>query len=218
MRFAAAFSAPLLAALALHTGCTAQAKTPQAPAPPKVVVAPAQERQVELFGQAVGQLDGYVNAEIRARVSGFLRTQSYRDGTAVKSGQPLFSIDASEYKVALDSARGALERAQAAVLLSKQSLARAEQLVKSGSVPQRSLDDATAASADAQGQERAARAAVQQAEINLSYTQLKSPVDGMAGLAQVRVGNLVGKDGPTLLTTVSQLDPMRVRFPVNERD
>jgi membrane fusion protein (multidrug efflux system) len=104
------------------------------------------------------------------------------------------------------------------VLLAKQQYARSEALIKTGTVTQRSLDDATAALGDATGQERAAQAAVRQAELNLSYTQLRSPIDGVAGLAQVRVGNLVGQDGPTRLTTVSTLDPMRVRFPISERD
>jgi membrane fusion protein, multidrug efflux system len=199
-------------------GCKPEPKPPAAPPPPKVVVAPVAARPVELIAEAVGEIDGYVNAEIRARVRGYLRGQSYRDGAQVKSGQVLFTIDPVEFQAALESARGTLARAHAAVEVSKAQLARSQALLKSGTVTQRALEDATAAHADAVGQERAAQAAVRQAELNLSYTTVKSPIDGTAGLALVRVGNLVGADGPTLLTTVSQIDPVRVRFPISERD
>jgi membrane fusion protein (multidrug efflux system) len=216
MRFSVSV-ALTLTALGL-AGCSKEAPKPAAPPPPKVVVAPVSARQVDLFADNVGQLDGFVNAEIRARVKGYLTQQLYRDGAHVKAGQLLFTIDPSEYQAALESAQGTLARAHAAVQLAKQQFARAETLIKSGTVTQRSLDDATAALADATGQERAAAAAVREAQLNLSYTQLRSPIDGVAGLALVRVGNLVGQDGPTRLTTVSTLDPMRVRFPISERD
>ncbi|MDB4974241.1 MAG: efflux system, rane fusion protein CmeA [Myxococcaceae bacterium] len=213
---------PVFVALALTTltsvGCAKEAPKPAAPPPPKVLVAPVRARPVELFSENVGQLDGFVNAEIRARVRGYLKEQLYRDGAQVKAGQLLFSIDPVEYQAALESARGTLARARSAVTLGKQQFERAQALIRTGTVTQRAVDDATAALSDAQGQERAAQAAVRQAELNLSYTQLRSPIDGVAGLARVRTGNLVGQDGPTLLTTVSTLDPMRVRFPISERD
>lgn len=199
-------------------GCKPAPQAPAAPPPPKVIVAPVRERSVELVAEALGQIDGYVTAEIRARVRGYLRGQGYRDGAQVKAGQVLFTIDPVEYQAALESARGTLARAHAALEVSRTQLARSEALVKSGTITQRALEDAAAAHADAVGQERAAQAAVRQAELNLSYTSVKSPIDGSAGLAQVRVGNLVGAEGPTLLTTVSNIDPVRVRFPINERD
>jgi membrane fusion protein, multidrug efflux system len=199
-------------------GCSKEAEKPAAPPPPKVLVAPVQKRSVELVTEVVGQLDGYVNAEIRARVRGFLKSQGYRDGTPVKAGQLLFTIDPAEYEAQREAARGTLSRARAALELSRSQLARAQALVESGTITQRALEDAAAANQDAVGQERAAQAAVKTAELNLSYTQMRSPVDGAAGIAQVRVGNLVGAEGPTLLTTVSQLDPIRVRFPLSERE
>jgi membrane fusion protein (multidrug efflux system) len=212
-----AIALTLVAALGVDA-CSKPPAPPPAPPPPKVVVAPVKQAPVNLFDDNVGQLDGYVNAEIRARVRGYLKQQAYRDGSQVKAGQLLFTIDPVEYQAALDSARGTLARAHAAVQLAQQQLARTQALLKTGTVTQRSLEDATAAADDTKGQERAAQAAVRQAELNLSYTQLHSPLDGIAGLARVRVGNLVGQDGPTLLTTVSTLDPMRVRFPISERD
>lgn len=212
---------PVIVAVGLAVLSAACGKEPEkqgAPPPPKVLVAQVHTRPVELFADNVGQLDGYVNAEIRARVRGYLKEQLYRDGAQVKAGQLLFTIDPAEYTASLESARGTLARAHAAVQLGKQQFDRTQALIKTGTVTQRTLDDATAALADATGQERAAQAAVRQAELNLSYTQLRSPIDGIAGLAQVRVGNLVGQDGPTRLTTVSTVDPMRVRFPISERD
>jgi membrane fusion protein, multidrug efflux system len=213
------FAAALVAgSLTGFMGCAPEAKPAAAPPPPKVLVSAVSQRNVELFAETVGQLDGYVNAEIRARVRGYLKAQSYRDGSTVQAGQLLFTIDPQEYQAALESARGTLARAHAAVQLSKAQYARTEALLQSGTTTPRALEDALASRDDAIGQERAAQAAVRQAELNLSYTQVRSPVEGMAGLALVRVGNLVGADGPTLLTTVSSLDPMRVRFPISERE
>jgi len=224
MRFSSILSGSnaYLAAAALVTslslGACNKAPPPAAAPPPKVLVAAVKQQKVELFDDNVGQLDGYVNAEIRARVRGYLKQQAYRDGSQVKAGQLLFTVDPVEYQAALDSARGTLARAHAAMQLAQQQFTRTDGLLKTGTVTQRSLEDATAALDDAKGQERAAQAAVRQAELNLSYTQLHSPLDGLAGMALVRVGNLVGQDGPTRLTTVSTLDPMRVRFPISERD
>jgi membrane fusion protein, multidrug efflux system len=193
------------------------AKPPPAP-PPKVLVETVRKRPVDLYADNVGQIDGYVNAEIRARVRGYLQQQLYRDGSLVKAGQLLFTIDPSEFVAALDSARGTAARAKAQLELAQQNLARTQQLIQSGTVTKKALDDANAAASDAQGQVSAANAAVRNADLNLSYTKLHSPIDGVAGLARVRVGNLVGQSEPTLLTTVSTLDPMRVRFPISERD
>jgi membrane fusion protein (multidrug efflux system) len=216
--FRAALAPSTLAFALALSACKPEAAKPPPPPPPKVLVETVQKRAVDLYADNVGQIDGYVNAEIRARVRGYLQQQSYRDGSQVKAGQLLFSIDPAEFVAALDSARGTAARARAQVELAKQNLARTETLIKSGTVTQKSLDDATAAAHDAQGQLAAASAAVRNAELNLSYTKVHSPIDGVAGLARVRVGNLVGQADPTLLTTVSTLDPMRVRFPINERD
>jgi membrane fusion protein (multidrug efflux system) len=200
------------------TACKPEAAKPAPPPPPKVLVETVRKRPVELYADNVGQIDGYVNAEIRARVRGYLQQQQYRDGSEVKAGQLLFTIDPSEFIAALDSARGTAARAKAQVQLAQQNLERSQQLITSGTITKKALDDATAAATDAQGQLSAAQAAVRNAELNLSYTKLHSPIDGVAGLARVRVGNLVGQADPTLLTTVSTLDPMRVRFPISERD
>jgi membrane fusion protein (multidrug efflux system) len=206
----------LLAALAL-VACE-QKKPQAAPPPPTVLVAPVTRRDVALYIEAVSTVDGYVNAEIRARVRGYLEKQTYKDGAYVKSGDTLFTIERTEYTAALESARAALARAKAAQDHNRVQAERDQGLFKTGVVSRQDLDNALTSVADAEGQVQAAQAQVQQANLNLSYTTIKSPIDGVAGIALVRVGNLVGQDGPTLLTTVSQIDPIRATFPIAEAD
>jgi membrane fusion protein (multidrug efflux system) len=201
----------------LVTGC-AESKAKPAPPPPTVVVATVARQDVALYLDAVGSLDGYVNAEIRARVRGILQAQKYKDGATVKQGQLLFSIDRAEYQAALDSAQAALARAETAQAHNKAQLDRRKDLSAARVVSRQELEDAEAAARDAEDQVHAATAQLRQAQLNFSYTEIRSPVTGIAGLAQVRVGNLVGQDGPTLLTTVSQVDPIRVNFPMSEVD
>ncbi len=212
----AAFATLLLASLALAACDPKKAVT--APPAPTVLVSPAVRRDVALYIEAVASLDGYVNADIRARVKGYLKTQSYKDGSPVKAGQVLFTIEPADYAAATSLARANVTRAKVAQAHNKVQLERDEGLLKSGMLSQQDLDNAAANLADADGQLQAAQAQLDQAALNLSYTQVASPIDGVAGLALVRVGNLVGQDGPTLLTTVSQLDPMRVNFPMSEAD
>lgn len=197
-------------------GC-AEKKAPPPP-PPLVFVAPVVRQDLALFIEAVGTLDGYVNADIRARVKGYLRSQDYKDGSAVKAGQLLFTIEPEEYANTVAAASAAVVRARAAKENGRVSLDRNRALAEQGLVSTQAVDNAVAQAADANGQVLSAEAALRQAQLNLSYTKIHSPVDGVAGLALVRVGNLVGQDGPTLLTTVSQLDPIRVNFPMSEID
>ncbi|HEV3032454.1 MAG TPA: efflux RND transporter periplasmic adaptor subunit [Polyangia bacterium] len=207
-----------LAGLALLSAACAETKAKAPPPTPTVIVAPVVRKDVALYLDAVGSLDGYVNAEIRARVRGLLQGQRYKDGAVVKQGQLLFSIDRAEYQAALDSAKAALARAETAAAHNQAQLARRQDLTAARVVSQQELEDAEAAARDAADQVRAATAALRQAELNVSYTEIRSPVAGIAGLALVRVGNLVGQDGPTLLTTVSEVNPMRVSFPMSEID
>jgi RND family efflux transporter MFP subunit len=196
-----------------------EAKKPAAPPPPASVgFVVVEKRDVPLYIEAVGSLDGYVNADIRARVRGYLEKQAYKDGSSVTAGQTLFTVEATEYQAAAKSARANLSRARIGVARTKLDRERSQGLLKAGMASQQELDNATAAAADADAQVAAAEAQVQQADLNLGYANIKSPIAGVAGLALVRVGNLVGQDGPTLLTTVSQLDPIRVNFPLSEVD
>ncbi len=202
----------------LFAGAACAEKKPPPPPPPTVLVAPVTRGDLPLFIEAVGTLDGYVNADIRARVKGYLRSQNYKDGSPVKEGQLLFTIEREEYANAVAAANAALVRATAAKANGKVSLERNTLLAQQGLVSTQTVDDSTAQAADSNGQVLAAQASLRQAQLNLSYTQIHAPVSGVAGLALVRVGNLVGQDGPTLLTTVSALDPIRVNFPTSEID
>ncbi len=203
-------------ALLAGAACADQKSPP--PPPPTVLVAPVARADLALFIEAVGTLDGYVNADIRARVKGYLRSQNYKDGSPVKEGQLLFTIEPEEYANSLAAANAALVRAIAAKANGQVSLDRNRALAQQGLVSTQLVDDAIAQAADSNGQVLSAQASLAQAQLNLSYTQIHAPVSGVAGLALVRVGNLVGQDGPTLLTTVSQLDPIRVNFPMSEID
>ncbi len=207
----------LVCLVVLASAACAKEKPPPPP-PPTVLVAPVARQDLALFIEAVGTLDGYVNADIRARVKGYLRSQNYKDGAPVKEGQLLFTIEPAEYANSVSAANAALVRAKAAKDNGAVSLERNQALAQQGLVATQAVDNAVAQAADSNGQVLSAQASLRQAQLDLSYTQIHSPVSGVAGLALVRVGNLVGQDGPTLLTTVSQLDPIRVNFPMSEID
>ncbi|HEY5147336.1 MAG TPA: efflux RND transporter periplasmic adaptor subunit [Polyangiaceae bacterium] len=203
--------APLLAA------CE-EAKKPPPPPPPTVYVTTVARSDLPIYIESVAALDGFVNAEIRARVRGYLKTQDYKDGAFVKSGTQLFTIEATDYTAAVQEARAALTRARVLQGRNKTQGERYQGLFKTGMVSQQDVDNVTASVGDADGQVQAAEAQLSQAALNLSYTTMRSPIDGVAGIALVRVGNLVGQSDPTLLTTVSQIDPIRVNFPISETD
>jgi membrane fusion protein, multidrug efflux system len=205
------------AAIAAVGGCESKKPSPP-PARPTVLVAPVTRTDVALYIEAVATVDGYDNAEIRARVKGYLKSQSYKDGGPVKAGQLLFTIEPADYLAAVEIARASVARAEVARAHNLVQLDRGHKLFEAGTLSQQDLDNANANFADADGQLKAAKAQLDQALINLSYTKITSPIDGVAGLALVRVGNLVGQDSPTLLTTVSHLDPIRVNFPMAEGD
>jgi membrane fusion protein (multidrug efflux system) len=209
------FSAAALicAAACSHDDGAAHAAAPPAPT---VYVAKVVRRDLPLFSESVAALDGYVNADIRARVRGYLKQQKYKDGAPVKRDQLLFTIDQSEYLAALAAAKAAVSRARVQQQRNHIQFERSQGLYQTGLVSQQDLDNTRATVGDADSQVEAAQAELKQAELNLSYTEIHSPIDGVAGLALVRAGNLVGQDGPTLLTTVSQIDPMRVTFPLSE--
>jgi membrane fusion protein (multidrug efflux system) len=187
-----------------------------APPPPVVSVAAVTERDVPIYVEFSGTLDAQVNAEVRARVAGVLLAQNYREGSIVKTGQLLFSIDPLPFRAALLQARGSLEQARAALAKSDADIARYRPLVEKRAATKEQLENALAARLSALGQVEAAEGALHQAELNLGYTRVLSPIDGLADIAQVRVGNLVGQQSPTLLTTVSTIDTMRLVFQISE--
>jgi membrane fusion protein (multidrug efflux system) len=175
-------------------------------------------KDVPVVKSYVGALDGFVNAEIRARVPGYLASQDYKEGSQVKAGELLFTIDAREYEAAASDARANLQRAQAAHTNAEAQLGRIRPLAEQQAVSKQDLDTSIANEQQTAAAVTSARAAVERAELNLSYASMRSPISGVAGAALVRVGNLVGQGQPTLLTTVSQTDPMRVIFSITDED
>jgi membrane fusion protein (multidrug efflux system) len=204
--------------LASAAGCRETQAAPSSQPPPVVTVTPVVKRNVPVYVDAVAALDGYDNAEIRARVRGYLRTQSYKDGAHVKAGELLFTIEQTEHAANVAAARARLESAKVERDRSAIQLTRNKGLRASGMISQQDLDNITASTAESDAQVTAAQAALDTATLNLSYTQIHAPIDGTAGLALVRIGNLVGQDGPTLLTTVAQTDLVRINFSLSEVD
>jgi membrane fusion protein (multidrug efflux system) len=181
---------------------------------PDVAVADVVQRDVAQYDDWVGTTQGFVNANIYPKISGYLLKQNYRDGDAVKAGQLLFQIDPREYQAALDQALGNLGQAQAQLKQNQLNLARYTILYKQAVISRQEFDNITQTTRATSGQVAANQGAVETAKLNLEWTKVFSPVDGVAGIAKTQVGDLVS---PTsLLTTISQLDPIKVEFPISE--
>lgn len=204
-----------LAAITLLGGCASKTEAAPPP-PPEVQVVNIEQKDVPVYGEWVAILDGYVNADIRPQVSGYLMKQNYREGSLVHKGDVLFEIDPRPFTAALQQTQG--QQAQAEAQLSKTTLdvQRDTPLAKQSAIPQAQLDNDIQANAAATAVVAASKAQVAQARLNLEFTKVRSLVDGVAGLAKGQIGDLVG---PTsLLTTVSQLQPIKVYFSISEQE
>jgi membrane fusion protein (multidrug efflux system) len=208
--------APPLAMLAILLGSGCKGAEPQAPPPPDVLVVEAVQKDVPIYSESVGTTVGFVNAKVMPRVQGYLLKQDYQDGGHVKAGQLLFEIDDRPYKAALEHALGDLAKQQATLRKNQLDVARYTPLVSQGAVSKQELDNAVQATSASEAQVKAAEADVVDARLNLEWTRVYSPIDGIADIAPVQVGDLVTPS--TVLTTVSQLDPMKVTFPITERE
>jgi membrane fusion protein (multidrug efflux system) len=184
----------------------------------EVVVAPVQVRDVPIVQEWAAQVFGANDVEIRARVRGFLTKKTYQEGAPVRRGDLLFLIDPEEYQAAVAQARATLAEANAGLVKANTDVSRLRPLAERNAVSRQDLDHAVAAQLAAEGHMNAARAALRSAEINLGYTRITSPIDGLAGVARVDVGSLVGGPMPTLLTVVSQVDTIRVKFRISEQE
>jgi membrane fusion protein, multidrug efflux system len=204
-----------LAAL-LASGCHKEQAA--APLPPTVEVVTVAQKDVPIYKEWVGALDGYVNAVIRAQVTGYLIKQNYREGDLVKKGQVLFEIDPRTFKASLDQAKGQLAEQQARHDTTKANLARIRPLAAQNAVSQKDLDDAVGAELSTRSSVEAAQASVEQAQLNLGFTRITSPVDGIAGIAKAQLGNLVGPTNQTELTSVSTVDPIKAYINVSEQE
>src|SRR5882757_8296412 len=196
-------------------GCgRTQAAAP--PPPPEVRVAPVVQQDVPVYSEWVATLDGYVNAQVRPQVSGYIIKQNYKEGSLVRKGEVLFEIDPRPFQAALDRAKGDLAQAQAQLGKSTLDVERDTPLAEARAIAKSQLDNEVQAKLGAQAAVESAKAAVEQAELNLEWTKVTSLVDGIAGIAQVQMGNLVGPSSN--LTSVSQVEPIKVFFPITEHE
>src|SRR5882757_6925586 len=202
----------LLAITACGRGNVHAAAKPPAP---EVRVAAVIQQDVPVFSEWVATMDGYVNAQIRPQVSGYIIKQEYKEGSLVRKGQVLFEIDPRPFKAALDRAKGDLAQAQAQLGKSTLDVERDTPLAQARAIAKSQLDKEIQAKLGAQAAIESSKAAVEQAELNLEWTKVISLVDGIAGIAQVQIGNLVGPN--SVLTSVSQVDPIKAYFPINEQ-
>jgi len=206
------------AALLLWAIASCGRSAPPAPPPPEVLVVEVATRDVPVISEWLGTTEGFVDAEVRAQVTGYLISRNYEEGQVVKTGDLLFRIDPRPFQAALDQAKGQLGFAKADLERNHLDVVRYTPLVKQGAVSQQEYDNAVQRERGAQASVQAAQAAVEKARIDLGFTEVRSPVDGIVGLAQAQLGDLVGPNDPKPLTDVSQLDPMKVSFPLSEQD
>jgi membrane fusion protein, multidrug efflux system len=204
----------VVGALPLLSGCAKSA--PPAPRPVPVTAIRLVSQPVTVAEEYPAQLEASNTVEIRPRVGGVLERQAALEGQPVKAGQVLFEIDPQPYRAALAQAQAALAQAEAAKAQAQRDLARAQPLSKADALSQRELDAAVAADAATAAQVRAAQAAVTTAELNLGYTVVSAPIDGVMSRALIRIGGLVTAY-TTLLTTVYQTDPLYVNFSIGEQ-
>lgn len=207
-------------AVAATLSATAACEKPAPPPPPptEVYVADVVQRDVPVYLDLVGQTAGYQDVDIRARVEGFLETVKFTEGAYVRKGDLLYEIDRKPLEATLAEAKANLATAQARLDKTNNDVTRYRPLVTKQAVSQQELDNAVAAQDAAKSQVEAAKAAIDQATINLGYTKIYSPIDGLIGTTNVKSGNLVGRGESTLLTTVSQIDPIIFKVGVTEAD
>ncbi len=202
--------------LFMATGCS---KGPQeAPPAPVVEVTTVIQKDVPVYREWIGTLDGMVNATIRAQVQGYLIKQNYREGDFVKAGQVLFEIDPRTFQAALEQAQGQLEAQQARWTTAKANLARIKPLADKNAVSKKDLDDSIGTEQAAKAAVLSAQAAVDKAKLDLGFTRITSPVDGISGLAKAQIGNLVGPGATEELTTVSTVQPIKAYIQVSEQE
>ena len=198
----------------LCAGC-AQKKSPAAAAA-QVQVARVVQKDVSIYSEWVATLDGYVNAQIQPQVSGYLIKQDYREGSFVHKDDVLFEIDPRPFQAVLDQAQAQLAQAQAQLGNATLNVNRDIPEAEANAIAQSQLEGDTQGQLAAKAAVAASRAAVEQAALNLSFTKVRSLISGIAGIAQVQVGNLVTPS--TVLTGVSQVDPIKTYFPINGED
>ncbi len=193
-----------------------QPKAPAPSAPPVVEVVRVQQRDVPIYREWVATLDGYRNAQIRSSVDGYLIAQRIREGSLVRKGEVLFEIDPRPFQAALDQAAGDLAARIADERRTARDVARDRPLAEARAIPQSQLDNDVQLHNAADAAVETARGAVRQAELNLGFTHVRSLIDGLVGITEVQIGNLVSST--SVLTTVSQIEPIKAWFAISEQE
>jgi RND family efflux transporter MFP subunit len=196
-------------------GCEKKAAPKAAPAP-HVVVTAAVQRDEPITREWIGTTEGEVNAEIRPKVDGYLLRRVYQEGSFVRTGDLLFEIDPRQANATLAQAEANLEQAKAGLAKTEHDVARYEPLAAQKALSEQELDNARSAERAAKATVGALKAAVEQARLSVAWARVTSPIDGIAGLAQRQVGDLVGPQ--TVMTTVSKVDPLRVLYQMSEQE
>src|ERR1035441_4476380 len=206
----------LLAAPAMLWVAGCKPKAHLAPPPPVVEVVPVTQADVPIYHEWIGVLDGLVNAQIRAQVTGYLISQDYREGDPIKKGDLLFQIDPRPFKAALDQAKGLLAQAEARSGKTALDVKRYAPLVKDKAISQEEYDDAVQADLEAKAAVVSAKAHVEQAQLNFEFTRITSPIDGIASIPKAQIGDLVGPVSGEL-ATVSTINPIKAYYRVTEQ-
>jgi membrane fusion protein (multidrug efflux system) len=204
-------------AAALTAGCK-EAAPPPSPPPPDVQVVNVIKRDVPVYMEGIGVTRGDAEVEIRARVEGVLEAVHFTEGSQVKKGELLYTIDPRQFTAVVQQAKGRLAQAEADLARYEQDVARYKPLVEQNAVPRQTLETSVAQVNAGRAGVQAAKASVDSAELDVSYTKIYSPTDGIIGKTEVNEGNLVGRGQSTLLTKISRVDPIRLRVSIGERD
>ncbi len=209
--------AAIVMAAALAAACE-KPPPPAPPPPPEVYVADVVQKDVPVYLDLVGQTLGFQDVEIRARVEGFLETMNFREGSFVRQGDLLYQIDRKPLQATVDAAKAEQATAEARLEKASNDVKRYTPLVAKQAVSQQELDNARAAQDAARSQVEAGKAEVGKARLDLGYTRVTAPISGLVGSTLVKPGNLVGRGQNTLLTTISQIDPILFRVGATEAD
>ena len=203
---------------ALFFGCSKSGSEAQKFGPTEVQITEVIQKDVPVVREWIGSLDGSVNADVRARVSGYLISQNYKEGTLVHQGDLLFQIDPSTYEAVVEQAKSALAQSEANQLQADQTEKRETQLFEQKVESAQSRDNAVQANVAAKAEVKAQQAALRQAQLNLEFTKISAPLTGIAGIANPGIGDLVGPSDAQPLMTMSTVDPIKVYLKISEQD
>jgi len=199
-------------------GCGKKAAQTEAAPPPEVLITQVVKADVPVVREWVGTLNGSENADIRARVNGYLQKRGYQEGSYVKEGDLMFEIDPRPFEAALAQAKSELLQEQAVQLATQADFQRSQELFEKKVISAQEFENKKQLNQSHVAKVAALEAALQTAQLNLGFTKITAPVEGIAGIAKAQIGDLVGPGSTETLTTVSKIDPIRLYFPLSEKD